>query len=428
VTFSEPVHPASVTPTTISLLDTAGRPIAQADGSPILSADGVTATVVLAAQLDFSTNYRVRVLGGATGVQDLRGTDLSGTYTQASGFTTLDDEVPPLLGGAAATPAATTVDIVWTTDEPATGRVTYRRDDAVAYQRPVELGDLTTDHAIRLEGLAPATRYAFYVESEDAAGNVATSAEGGFTTTASPHAYLTIEAESARLVAPARGAQGVGAFRGGWVETPPFTSTGKATVPSGRAELSFFVPQTGTWTVWVRLFGASTSSDAWFESVDGATRRPIAPPARGSWEWVLARSYTLTAGPHVLELGGYEAQARADRVLITNDPAFVATEEADLDIVPPDPPQGLIAVPGDGRVALAWTYPSSGAARILVRYRTDGPFPAHPADGLAVALDGEARVTHTGLTNGTTYRYAAFAVDEAGNASVGATVEATPGP
>lgn len=433
VAFSEPVSSATVTPATVLLLDPSGRAMAQAAGSPVLSPDGASATIVPAAALAFSTNYKVRVLGGSTGVKDLAGEGLPGTYTQASGFTTLADEVSPVVEAMTVAPQSTTAEIAWSTDEPAASRVFYRKEAAVTYQRPVEAPALVTSHAVRLVGLTPSSRYSFYVESADTVGNLTSSPEGFFTTSTSPYDYLVVEAEGGRLSTPVRNAPGGDAFQGAWIETPAFTPTGKATAPSGKSELSFFVPQTGSWFVWLRLYGGSAVSDSWFESVDGATRRAVAPPATGSWEWMPARAYELTAGLHVLELGGFDALARADRVIITNDPAFVATEQPDLDIVPPDPPSGLTASPGDGRATLAWVIPPSGAARVVIRYRTDGQYPASPADGfpagsVSAGAGSPASFPHTGLTNGTTYRYSVFSIDDSGNASPAAQTQATPTP
>jgi len=133
-----------------------------------------------------------------------------------------------------------------------------------------------------------------------------------------------------------------------------------------------------------------------------------------------------------MELGGREAQARADRVLITNDPTFVPTESPLDDLTPPTAPTGLAAATGDGTVNLTWTNPvSADVETAVVRYRTDGRFPQNPADGFPVsappATAGSAgSATHTGLVNGTTVHYSVFAIDTAGNASTAAQLQATP--
>ncbi len=210
------------------------------------------------------------------------------------------------------------------------------------------------------------------------------------------------------------------------------TPTGSATAPSGTATFGFYIPYAGTWKVWVRLYGGSSSSDSWFESVDGAARHAISPSRTGVWTWTAARSYPLTAGLHTLELGGGEAQARADRILVTDDPSFVPTEQAVGDLTPPAPVTSFAATPGNRQVALQWTNPlDADFQKTIIRYRTDGKFPVSPVDGLPVTEEAAApgsadSFVHSELVNGTRYSYSAFAVDGSGNASVKATAEATP--
>ena len=127
--------------------------------------------------------------------------------------------------------------------------------------------------------------------------------------------------------------------------------------------------------------------------------------------------------PVVLLLGGREAGARADRILITDDPGFVPTERPGEDVTPPDPVSGLTALGVAPTTTLSWTNPSEpGPLTVVVRYRTDGQFPVSPVDGLplvemSVTSGSASLYEHTGLINGTTYSYSVFVVDDAGNAS-----------
>lgn len=88
VTFSEKMDPASITASTVRLLDSTGAAVAQAAGSPSLSADGLTATITPAANLGYSKTYRSNVIGGASGVKDITGKTMASDYTQSPGFTT----------------------------------------------------------------------------------------------------------------------------------------------------------------------------------------------------------------------------------------------------------------------------------------------------------------------------------------------------
>ena len=130
---------------------------------------------------------------------------------------------------------------------------------------------------------------------------------------------------------------------------------------------------------------------------------------------------------HTWSLGGLDPGARLDRILLTDDPEFQPTESPGGDVSPPASAFSPLATAGDAQVQLSWSNPPDpGAIRVVIRYRTDGIAPRHPADGLpwldraavAGADDGE---THAGLTNGVTYTYGIFVVDGAGNASAPAT-------
>lgn len=93
VSFDEELDPASVTASTIQLRDAAGQPVAQASGSPQLSADGRTATIEPAAALGELARYRIHVVGGSAGVKDLAGNGMDSTWEQPNGFET--ENLPP---------------------------------------------------------------------------------------------------------------------------------------------------------------------------------------------------------------------------------------------------------------------------------------------------------------------------------------------
>lgn len=104
-----------------------------------------------------------------------------------------------------------------------------------------------------------------------------------------------------------------------------------------------------------------------------------------------------------------------------------------IDTTAPSPVSGFTAQAMDGRATLSWTTP--GAAdfqRVMVRYRTDGRAPDSVSDGTLAVEDvttaraSAASYVHQGLSNGTTYRYAAFALDDVGNTSLIATTSVLP--
>jgi chitodextrinase len=433
VDFSEPLDPASVTSSGIRLLDGSGNPVAQAGGSPTLSADGLTATIVPAADLTMGGTYRIEVVG-TSGVQDLAGHPLDSTYTQTLGFQTVGDSVPPAISAVTSgTVGATSAEITWVTDEAADSQVLFRVMGQSEYQQTAVDATLVTDHFLVVQGLFPETTYEYHVRSADSAGNaVESSPDETFTTSTSSHVYLRFEAEGGALTAPMRSVTGANAFGDAWIDTPAGTSTGTSSSPAGTAVFGVNIPSAGTWYLWVRIHNPSSSGGTMYESVDGAVRVLMDVSAAGEWEWAAGRSYTLDAGLHSLELGGRRAEARADRILLTDDPNFVPTEQPMGDVTPPPAPGSFAAAASDQVNVLTWNNPlEPDLERVIIRVRTDGSHPVSPLDGFAVTDqpatpgDGDS-FTHSGLANGTTYSYSIFAVDTWGNVSLAAQAQGTP--
>jgi hypothetical protein len=255
----------------------------------------------------------------------------------------------------------------------------------------------------------------------------------GFATLPPTAVTVMAEAEDGVTTAPIRIISGTEAFDGGWVDTPTGSPAGTPSAPTGTVALDLYVPTSGTWKLWLRLYAPDAASNGWFESVDGAVRQPLLASTGGAWEWVAGRSYTLSAGLHRVELGGLAEQARADRVLLANESAYVPTSAPTTDTVSPLPPATFTVSPGSGSNTLSWTAsPSSDQVKTVIRYRTDGVFPRTPVDGLPATEQNGApgspgSFNHTGLTNGTVYSYAAFALDSAANGSNSMTGSGTPG-
>lgn len=111
VTFSERMDATSVNATTVRLLDASGVAVAQAAGSPALSADGLTATITPSANLKYSATYRTTVTGGTAGVKDASGKTMAADWQQNPGFTTVaaPDTTPPTVSSTAPADGATGV-------------------------------------------------------------------------------------------------------------------------------------------------------------------------------------------------------------------------------------------------------------------------------------------------------------------------------
>jgi hypothetical protein len=98
---------------------------------------------------------------------------------------------------------------------------------------------------------------------------------------------------------------------------------------------------------------------------------------------------------------------------------------------PPGPVTMFKVQPSNGLNRLSWTNPTSGNFQgTLIRFKTTG-YPTGPDDGTLLcdraALPGSSdSFEHTGLTNGVTYYYAAFAHDDASHYSIGVNGQGTP--
>jgi plastocyanin len=97
-----------------------------------------------------------------------------------------------------------------------------------------------------------------------------------------------------------------------------------------------------------------------------------------------------------------------------------------VDGTPPAAVSNLKATRGTSRVALSWTNPSSDVGSIVVRKKPGTTPPSSPTDGVGVMNKLASSVLATHLTNGTTYAFAVFARDDAGNYSPAATITAKP--
>ncbi len=101
------------------------------------------------------------------------------------------------------------------------------------------------------------------------------------------------------------------------------------------------------------------------------------------------------------------------------------------DTTPPTPVTNFVATPGNTQVTLNWTHSTSADSRgTVTRFKTTG-YPTSASDG-AVACDKPGApgapdsCVHSGLANGTTYYYAAFAYDAVPNYAAAAQAQAQP--
>lgn len=96
-----------------------------------------------------------------------------------------DTTAPVITAVASAAVASTSATVTWTTDESATGKVSYSTTNPVPTDgSALTMSDstLVTSHSFGLSGLTASSTYFYLVTSSDASGNTATSSQNSFVT------------------------------------------------------------------------------------------------------------------------------------------------------------------------------------------------------------------------------------------------------
>ena len=91
------------------------------------------------------------------------------------------EQDPPGISAVVVDPAETSVTVTWSTDEPASGIVSWGQA-AAGDDGTVGDGAMVGDHLLTVTGLQPGTTYHYTVGGRDAAGNSTVTAEATFTT------------------------------------------------------------------------------------------------------------------------------------------------------------------------------------------------------------------------------------------------------
>lgn len=141
----------------------------------------------------FTTDWTVdfTALAEGTNYVSVKAVALDGLSSETDDiFTILKDTLSPAVTSFTADPAAASVTLLWTTNEPATSQVRY--GTTTSYGSTTELDStLSTSHSVSVTGLAANTTFHAQALSTDAAGNATSSADLSFTTTSLPHTLIT---------------------------------------------------------------------------------------------------------------------------------------------------------------------------------------------------------------------------------------------
>jgi len=145
---------------------------------------------------------------------------------------------------------------------------------------------------------------------------------------------IPLEAEDGTITAPMTTYAGPNASGGQYVASP----TGE----QGGVAFTVDLPAAGACIVWCRVLAPFSTADSFHVSVDGGPE-DIYDVAEGTWsdqwQWTRVngrdggppmtldpRTFDLAAGEHTFLFRAREADSRLDRLIITNDPAFVPAD------------------------------------------------------------------------------------------------------
>lgn len=147
----------------------------QAQGEPSPASPGTVQSFTVTG-LNQETKYffAIRALDEAGNISDLDATSVTAT-------TGVDVTPPVITNIKVENITATSADISWDTNEPATSEVSYGK--TTSYEEPkITKTTLVTKHSVKLSGLSAQTLYHVKVSSKDAKNNISNSSDNTFTT------------------------------------------------------------------------------------------------------------------------------------------------------------------------------------------------------------------------------------------------------
>jgi hypothetical protein len=138
---------------------------------------------------------------------------------------------------------------------------------------------------------------------------------------------ILVEAESGQLSSPMVAASSNEASSGRYIWVP----AGKYYYTAGYATYSFEVPVSGNYFMWGRVYAASTRSNSFYLSIDGAEYVLWENKVSKSWLWNPVKNrrdadpkvYYLNAGRHTLRVKQREVGTKLDMILITDDYDYI---------------------------------------------------------------------------------------------------------
>jgi hypothetical protein len=143
--------------------------------------------------------------------------------------------------------------------------------------------------------------------------------------------YYSVEAENGSIAAPMQIKSDAPVSGGKYIATP--AGTGNAVTPTAEATYSVYIPASGSYYLWLRMYAPAAGQYSVYADFNEA---PLSSATSlyqlGKYTWVMSsKVYNLTAGANTLKIGHKNEQVRVDKIIITSSPVAVLPE-----VVPPN--------------------------------------------------------------------------------------------
>jgi hypothetical protein len=142
-----------------------------------------------------------------------------------------------------------------------------------------------------------------------------------------------VEAESGVLSPPMQSLADADASGGRYITVAAGNNSQASPPSSGQSSISFAVPRAGTYRLWGRVIAPTNKDDSFWVRVDNGSWinwNDIGPTSSWQWERVTndadsdsVVTFSLSMGTHTLTVAYREDGAKLDRLVITDDAAFV---------------------------------------------------------------------------------------------------------
>jgi M6 family metalloprotease-like protein len=237
---------------------------------------------------------------------------------------------------------------------------------------------------------------------------------------------IALEAESGQISSPMAIQTDAAASGGKYIMAPSGTNSSTTPPSTGYSTISFSTKGSGSYKVWGRTIAPTTSTNSFYIRVDGGSWVTWNDNATVStaWIWNTLASFTLSTGSHTITIAYREGGTKLDKLILSNDAAYVPTGLGDGGTTPtlPVAPSNLVAsAASSNQINLSWSDNSIDESNFKVERSVD----ALTWTSLATLAANTTSYSSIGLSASTTYYYRVLASNAAGSSAYSNTANAT---